>query len=120
MRTSQQNWTLLAISLPTCLWPLAKFQTSNVSNIASRLLQFQNHDRNPAEHYILNGVYYVGCQTPQTDLKALIKQAAEDAVEVQKGLCLACVRLGKVTKEKGNCRTEEETLCDTHQHSILV
>ena len=45
------------------LWPLAKFQTSNVSNIASRLLQFQDYDRNPAEHYVLNGVYYVGCQT---------------------------------------------------------
>ena len=74
------------------LWPLSKMQTSNITNVSNRFLKFENYGRNPEGFYWLDGVPYAGCQTPQTDLKGLLKQDVDGLLEKRKGLCLACVK----------------------------
>ena len=93
------------------LWPLSKMQTLSITKVSDRLSKFENYDRDPAEVYWLEGIHYIGCQTPQTDLKDVLEGHAKKAVETQQGLCLACVKRGRVAEEEGNCRAEDEALC---------
>ncbi len=104
------------------LWPISKVMPHmSVSTISSRLLHFKNHAVDDMECTFTGGmkirqgdfmITTTDCRSVKTDLKSLLQNAANAASIQQQGLCIKCIRGGKVTKKDGNCRAATETLHD--------
>ena len=82
---------------------------ANIDVIADQLLKFRPYDvsafkkRNPP------------CSIPDSEsgIKLSLLEAAQSAVNRQKGLCLKCIKEGKITTEEGNCEARCQWTCQT-------
>lgn len=91
---------------------------TNLSAITKQLTGFENYaldvrQARPLRHSSCYDAYhpnYNPCQYAQSDLKELLINAAKAATLVQQGLCLKCVRQGKVSKDEGNCWAKTELM----------
>jgi hypothetical protein len=116
------------------LWPLSGvLYRNNFQTISRKLLEFENYipdevinqqtlDPQTLYQYPVTYTYpgqYDNCcfdaSASQIDLRQSLIQAAEDATAAQKGLCLQCVKNGKVSVYEGNCQAQDE---GQHQHTL--
>ena len=93
------------------LWPIHNIRLSTFSG---RLLELD-----PAR--VCNGQwnrdYDIGnhCQAHKINLISEVQQTVEEMRELHAGLCLRCVKQGRVTEDEGSCRYYRKILC-TYQH----
>lgn len=100
------------------LWPISKIiHQTDLAAVSSQLLRFKNHLLDEWGPTNANGELFKGrtwvsastyCQSPKKDLKSMLQKAADATSTKQRGLCLKCVKEGKVTRDDGNCRAETE------------
>lgn len=85
------------------IWPISKriYQTSP-SIIPAELANFQNYFEDEYGSF--------ECGGGLIDLKQQFMKAVETATLEQRGLCLKCVKQGKVTKDEGNCWAKTELM----------
>ena len=88
------------------LWPIPYTNTrKSIQEISSCLRGFENysvHDPFEHDHY---------CDTADINLKDLLIQAIETTSKRSRGLCLNCVKNGKIMIAEGNCRATSLELC---------
>lgn len=102
------------------LWPTSNIDQMSTSIVSSKIDEFRNYERSPAAEYYLEGEHYIGCDSLRMDIKQRLLEATKEALEKTKGLCLSCVKRGKVTSEEGNCHAEEEILCSEHMEHVAI
>lgn len=87
------------------LWPMSSsLPNANLDDLSQLAFDFKNYARS---HYR----YSPACATDNTDFRAMLSQMVADATEVLQGLCLKCVKQGKVTEEEGNRDAADVHLC---------
>ncbi|KAL2052230.1 hypothetical protein ABVK25_007389 [Lepraria finkii] len=120
------------------LWPLSRIvEQTNINTIASQIQHFENFDETSHEdeedgwggrtpqfgtrknRARKKQVEYVvlreGCSIPEIDCKKLLQDATRVASEAQQGLCLNCIKNGRVTTEEGNCQARCQWDCQMQQ-----
>ena len=60
------------------------------------------------------------CVNPQVDFKRALQTAADDLFRDQKGLCLRCVKEGKMMVIDGNCGAESYESCSINDWSLTM
>ncbi len=81
------------------LWPLTStMKDNNLAYIQGQLSKLQDHNA------IKDSKCLVKRHVPQFDVPFVVKDLAQSAIENLQGLCLSCVKNGKTTVERGNCR----------------
>ena len=117
------------------LWPLSRIvEQNNINTIASQIQHFENFDETshedegddwgcrtppfgPQKNKV--GKKYVvwreRCSVPEIDCKKLLQDATRVASEAQQGLCLNCIKNGRVTTEEGNCQARCQWDCQMQQ-----
>ena len=98
------------------VWPLSRIvHQTNLSTMSNQLLHFRNYisdmpgtsdDKDTDTNFS-----HRRCRNNRIDFKSKLEVAVEDAFQLQEGLCLRCVKQGKVTRDEGNCRNTLEHLC---------
>lgn len=87
------------------LWPMSRsLPNANLDDVPQVASDFKNYSRSLYR-------YAPTCALDNTDFKAMLGQMVADATEVLQGLCLKCVKQGKVTEEEGNCHAADVHLC---------
>lgn len=82
------------------LWPPSKvFRECTVAQLLNRFRQFRNCQG------------YRGCKCCDSDLSSKFRNVADDLLFDLSGLCLACVKNGKLTDSEGNCGVNNESAC---------
>ena len=116
------------------LWPLSRIvEQTNINTIASQIQQFENFDEtfhedeedgwggrtSSGSKKNRRGKEYElwqrSCSVPEIDCKKLLQDAASVASKAQQGLCLNCIKEGKVTTEEGNCQARSQWDCQMQQ-----
>ena len=94
------------------LWPLSRIiHQTNLSTISSQLLHFKNYYADERSGQRNSGYYEDSyCICDRIDFKSKLENAVNDASVLQQGLCLCCVKQGKITGDEGNCREMHEHL----------
>ena len=88
------------------LWPIVNTSTGQtIEGISNCLLGFEDY---PARGAYNNGAY---CDAAGIDFKHLLLEATEKISKRGSGLCLNCVKKGKVMSADGNCRAASLELC---------
>lgn len=88
------------------LWPIIDTDTGKtIEGISNCLLGFENY---PASVTYNNGA---SCDVARIDFKHLLLQATEMTSKRNRGLCLNCVKKGKIMSADGNCRAASLELC---------
>lgn len=108
------------------LWPISRmFHQTNLSDISSQLLEFRNYavddvNRNTVFRSSSCHHFVTDCQSMQTDFRNILQTAANAVSTQQQGLCLKCIKSGKITKEDGNCRAATEALHDSQATQVNI
>ena len=116
------------------LWPLSRnVEQTNINTIASQIQHFENFDETSHEDEedgwggqtssrgkrnkggSRYDVWQGSCSVPEIDCKELLQDAARVASKAQQGLCLSCIKEGKVTTEEGNCQARSQWDCRMQQ-----
>lgn len=113
------------------LWPLSRIvEQTNINIIASQIQHFENFDEISHEDdwggrtQLRPQKYHVGkkqivwqerCRVPEIDCKKLLQDAIRVASKDQQGLCLNCIKNGRVTTEEGNCQARCQWDCQMQQ-----
>ena len=87
------------------LWPMATLERPNAGSFSvlkDRISEF--------EIYRIRGSNN-SCAIPHVDLKRALQTAADKLFRNQKGLCLRCVKEGKMMVSDGNCGAESYESC---------
>ena len=88
------------------LWPIPYTNTQkSIQEVSSRLLKFENYSSQDTSEY---GQL---CDDTTTDFKHRLLQATEVTSKRSRGLCLNCVKNGKIMIAEGNCRATSLELC---------
>lgn len=83
------------------LWPGSKaFSATTIKVVLDKLRHYQACDR-------------VHCGCSKASLMARVKSLVGRVRVKQQGLCLSCHKIGKVSREKGNCMASQATFCGT-------
>ena len=88
------------------LWPIPYTNTQkSIQDVSSCLLDFEN--------YSVSDVYEKGgyCDAANIDFKHDLVQAIERSMKRSRGLCLNCVKKGRIMIADGNCRATSLELC---------
>ncbi len=94
------------------LWPMSKFSPqTNLLTISSQVLNFNNYNKDDPNSIFRSNGYYTKCPGGKTDFRSALGQLVRDVVLGQQGMCLRCVKQGKVTEEEGNCHAAHVHLC---------
>ena len=88
------------------LWPIPKAYTAkSIQNISDRLLELGNYSAvDPDE----DGLW---CDEAGIDFEDHLLQVRETSSQRSSGLCLNCVKKGKIMSADGNCRAASLELC---------
>ena len=117
------------------LWPLSRIvEQTNIDTFASQIQHFENFDETSHEdeedddwrgQTSFGGkknkgrkkydVWQESCSVPEIDCKKLLQDAARVVSKAQQGLCLSCIKEGKVTTEEGNCQARSQWDCQMQQ-----
>ncbi|KAK3178658.1 hypothetical protein OEA41_000795 [Lepraria neglecta] len=116
------------------LWPLSRIvEQTSINTIASQIEHFENFDETSHEDEedgwggrTSSGgkknrrgkkfeVWQESCSVPEIDCKKLLQDAASVASKALQGLCLNCIKEGKVTTEEGNCQARSQWDCQMQQ-----
>ena len=117
------------------LWPLSRIvEQTNINTIASQIQHFENFDETSREdeeddwggRILSKGkknrvgrrsteIWPESCSVPEIDCKKLLQDAARVVSKAQQGLCLSCIKEGKVTTEEGNCQARSQWDCQMQQ-----
>ena len=86
------------------LWPITqKLQQTSLIAISAGLSKIQGY----WDGDVSRNSYSTHCSSPKMDIKKLIEQAEKNATEKVKGLCLDCVKHGRI-----NCRKSKGQVCE--------
>lgn len=95
------------------LWPMSRvLPHTNLSRILSQVSHINAYYM--ADSYQgFSGMDHHKNGCPRIDLafKSILDKLMDDAIELHQGMCLRCVKQGKVTKEEGNCHAARVDLC---------
>ena len=89
------------------LWPPStKFQELTIKEVYQAFMSFK-----PCDKWKGKDEDDPECSCSYSRFDARLKQAAEDAMAKQTGLCLCCFRKGKLSHQDGNCGSSEANKC---------
>ena len=88
------------------LWPIpASYSAKSIQDISDRLLKICNYSAvDPYE-------YGLCCDRANIDFEELLLELRETISKRNTGLCLNCVKKGKIMSADGNCRAASLELC---------
>lgn len=86
------------------LWPLT--EKTKLTALTNILENFEDYGLE-----IGNRSYNTFCGHQPTNLKHSLISSIERIIDQQHGLCLACVKQGRVTRAEGNCQAREKRNC---------
>ena len=88
------------------LWPIPDTSTQkSIEEISNCLLGFEN------DTFIHRSKIGPMCDVANIDFKDLLLQATERTMKRSRGLCLNCVKKGRIMIADGNCRATSLELC---------
>ena len=87
------------------IWPINKTNTRlSIQEILNRLEGFQDY------YYVTDSRYTRSCDTAKVNFKQRLEDARGRMI-LGSGLCLNCVKKGKIMSADGNCRAASLELC---------
>ena len=88
------------------LYPLSTFTNQkSIEQISNKISEFEDIT-------ITGSQRYKTCNSGEVDIKKLLEDALRTSSESLQGLCLNCVKKGKVTTRDGNCQASSLASCD--------